>query len=216
MALIISITSDFICPWCLVAESRLNQAIEQLDSDVEIERIWYPLELNPNMPEAGMERKAYRAQKFGSWAYSQQLDAKTLAATRSDDVEFRYDLMAFTPNTLKAHRLTWLAGKKGLATEMAVSILRAYFSEGQNISDVDTLAALADKVGVAGVEAAKDFLLSTQGIQEVRDLEKQTSLKGIRSVPTLQIGDQIISGAQPVDTLLMALRKAIDEMKVAS
>ena len=215
MTLTIGITSDFICPWCLVAESRLNQAIKQLDSDIEIERIWYPLELNPDMPAAGMERKSYRTQKFGSWAYSQQLDAKTIEATKFDNVEFRYDLMKFTPNTLKAHRLTWLAGKKGLATEMAVRILRAYFSEGQNISDVDVLAALAADVGVENTETARRFLLSAEGIQAVRDLEQQANLSGIRSVPTLQTGSQMISGAQPVDALMKILQAAADEAKTA-
>lgn len=216
MKLTVEITSDFICPWCLVADSRLNQAIQQLDPSIEIERIWHPLELNPDMPEAGMARRAYRSQKFGSWAYSQQLDAKTVEATKLDNVEFRYDLMAFTPNTLKAHRLTWLSGKKELATEMAERILRAYFSEGQNISDVDTLAALAAEVGVESVEAAKSFLHSAEGVQEVRALEKQVSLRGIHGVPALQIGNQIISGAQPVGVLVSAIQKAADERKVAS
>ncbi|MGD1865801.1 MAG: DsbA family oxidoreductase [Phormidesmis sp.] len=214
MILTIHITSDFICPWCLVAESRLNKAIEQLNTDVEVERIWYPLELNPSMPEAGMDRKTYRAQKFGSWAYSQQLDAKTVEATKLDDIEFRYDLMAFTPNTLKAHRLTWLAKRKGKATEMAVRILRAYFSEGKNISDIDTLATLVEEVGIESAEAAKAFLLSTEGIQAVKALEQQTNLRGIRSVPTIQIGEQFVSGAQSVDTLKVILQKAIDEVKV--
>ncbi|MEO0770250.1 MAG: DsbA family oxidoreductase [Cyanobacteria bacterium J06649_4] len=214
MKLTVGITSDFICPWCLVAESRLNRAIQQLGSDVEIERVWYPLELNPNMPEVGMDRKAYRTGKFGSWAYSQQLDAKTIEATKHDDVDFRYDLMAFTPHTLKAHRLTWLAGKKGMATEMAVRILRAYFSEGQNISDIETLAALADEVGIGSSEEIKAFLLSPEGTQAVKALEQQASRNGIRSVPTVQIGNQIVSGAQSENALVLALQKAIDERKV--
>ena len=61
MNLAIEITSDFICPWCLVAEKRLNKAIAQLNSSVNIQRIWYPFELNPDMPEMGMERKIYRS-----------------------------------------------------------------------------------------------------------------------------------------------------------
>ncbi|MEM1256690.1 MAG: DsbA family protein, partial [Cyanobacteria bacterium P01_H01_bin.21] len=61
MTLTIAITSDFICPWCLVAETRLNQAIAQLDSEIEIQRVWYPFELNPEMPEMGMDRKTYRS-----------------------------------------------------------------------------------------------------------------------------------------------------------
>jgi len=46
---------------------RLNRAIEQLKAPVEIKRIWYPFELNPTMPETGMDRKTYRSNKFGSW-----------------------------------------------------------------------------------------------------------------------------------------------------
>lgn len=66
MPLTISITSDFICPWCLVLEARLNKAIDQINADIEIQWQWYPLELNPDMPEAGMDRKVYRSGKFGS------------------------------------------------------------------------------------------------------------------------------------------------------
>ena len=210
MALTISITSDFICPWCLVAESRLNKAIEQLDSSVKIERIWYPFELNPDMPPAGMDRKLYRSNKFGSWEYSQQLDAQTIQATQSDDVEFHYDKMEITPNTFNAHRLTWLANKSGLATEMAVRILRAYFSEGQNISSIDTLATLATEVGLEA-DAARDFLLSDEGSQEVRVLEKHAIAQGVRGVPHIRIGDEVVSGAQSVEALTAALQRAIGE-----
>jgi predicted DsbA family dithiol-disulfide isomerase len=82
------------------------------------------------MPEAGMDRKTYRTNKFGSWEYSQLLDAKTMQVVKADGIEFRYDLMKVTPNTLKAHRLTWFALQDGKATEMAERILRAYFTEG--------------------------------------------------------------------------------------
>lgn len=212
MTLTISITSDFICPWCLVAETRLNRAIEQLNPAVEIQRDWYPFELNPDMPEAGMDRKIYRSSKFGSWDYSQQLDVKTVQATQSDDVEFRYDVMTITPNTLKAHRLTWFAGKSGKATEMAERILRAYFSEGQNLSSAETLVNLAAEVGL-DAEHVKTFLLSTEGIQEVRVLERQAISRGVHSVPTIRIGNETLSGAQPVEVLVAALQKAAHELK---
>jgi len=66
-----------------------------------------------------MDRKTYRSNKFGSWEYS-NLDAQTIQATASDGIEFRYDLMQVTPNTLKASsdvvsrskikQLRWLNG----------------------------------------------------------------------------------------------------------
>ncbi len=214
MTLTIEITSDFICPWCLVADTRLNRAIEQLETPVEIERIWYPFELNPNMPEAGIDRKTYRTNKFGSWEYSQMLDAKTVQAGKEDGIEFRYDLMKVTPNTLKAHRLTWLAGKDGKATEMVERILRAYFTEGQNIGDVKTLANLAVEVGI-DAQKAKAFLLSDEGIQEVKELKKQAIAQNIHSVPTIRIGKEILVGAQSVDVLLAAMHYAINELAAA-
>ncbi|MEM8810890.1 MAG: DsbA family oxidoreductase, partial [Cyanobacteria bacterium P01_G01_bin.38] len=139
MTLTIEITSDFMCPWCLVAETRLKKAIAQLNSLADIEVIWHPFELNPNMPEMGIDRRTYRSNKFGSWAYSQMLDAQTVQATQKDGIGFRYDLMTVTPNTFKAHRLTWFAAQQNKATALAERILKAYFTEGQNIAEVDVL-----------------------------------------------------------------------------
>jgi predicted DsbA family dithiol-disulfide isomerase len=211
MILTIAITSDFICPWCLVAETRLNQAIEQLNSSVEIQKIWSPFELNPDMPEAGIDRKIYRSQKFGSWEYSQALDAKTVQATQDDGIGFRYDLMTVTPNTLKAHRLTWLAGQQDKATAMAERILKAYFTEGQNIVEIEVLANLAAEVGM-DAEAAKAFLLSDGGMQEVRELERQAIAQGIHGVPHIRIGQEVVSGAQSVEVFLVALQNAAHEL----
>jgi predicted DsbA family dithiol-disulfide isomerase len=214
MKLTIAITSDFICPWCLVAETRLSQAISQLDSAMEIERLWLPFELNPQMPEAGMDRKAYRTQKFGSWDYSQVLDAKTVQAAQADPIHFRYDLMIITPNTLKAHRLTWFAGKQGKATEMAVRILNAYFTEGRDIGTVETLVALAAEIGIDVMQATA-FLESEAGIQEVKALKQQAIAQGIRGVPAIQIGHILLSGAQSVEAFQSALQQAANELATA-
>ncbi len=214
MTLTIAIISDFICPWCLVTDVRLKQAIKQLDSPIAIQRVWYPFELNPNMPIAGMDRKAYRSQKFGSWEYSQLLDAKTVQATQADGIEFRYDLMQVTPNTLKAHQLTWFAAQEGKANEMAERILVAYFTEGQNIGEIEILVNLATEVGVDAGKA-KAFLLLDQGIQEVKKLEQWANAQGIHGVPAIRIGKEILSGAQPVEVFLAALQTAVHELQTA-
>ncbi|MDY6781213.1 MAG: DsbA family oxidoreductase [Cyanobacteriota bacterium] len=211
MTLTIEMTSDFICPWCLVAETRLNNAIAQLNPTATIQRIWYPFELNPNMPEMGMNRQTYRTQKFGSWDYSQQLDAQTIQATKDDGIQFRYDLMDVTPNTLKAHRLTGFAAQYGQATAMAERILKAYFTEGQNISRVEILAKLAAEVGL-DENIAERFLLSDAGTREVRELERQTAARGVRGVPSIRIGRDVLSGAQPVEVFLTALQNAVGEL----
>lgn len=37
MTLTVTITSDFICPWCLIGERRLAKAIGALPGDVAVE-----------------------------------------------------------------------------------------------------------------------------------------------------------------------------------
>ena len=213
MTLTIEITSDFICPWCLVVDKRLNQAIKQLQTPIKIKRIWYPFELNPTMPEAGMDRKTYRSDKFGSWEYSQALDAQTMQATINDGIQFRYDLMQVTPNTLKAHRLSWFAEQEGKATEMVERILNAYFTEGQDIIDIETLAKLAAGVGI-DADQVRAFLTSTVGVEEVKALERQAANRNIRGVPSIKIGRETIVGAQSVDVFLAALQTAVNELEV--
>lgn len=211
MTLTIEITSDYICPWCYVAEDRLKQAIAQFTAEhptPDIQMVWHPFELNPNMPIPGIDRKTYRSNKFGSWAYSQQLDDQTIQATQGDNVEFRYDLMDITPNTFNAHRLTWFAAQQGQATTMAERILKAYFTEGRNIGDADTLGELAGDIGL-DQDAMNSFLRSNSGTQTIRELERQAIAQGIRGVPHIRIGEQRLTGAQAPGTFLQALQNAI-------
>lgn len=215
MTLTIEITSDFICPWCLVVDKRIDRAIKQLKTPIEVRRIWYPFELNPTMPESGMDRKTYRSNKFGSWEYSQALDAQTVQATTGDGIEFRYDLMQVTPNTLKAHRLSWFAEQKGKATEMVERILNAYFTQGQDITNVETLTKLAAEIGL-DADQVRAFLNSTEGVKEVKALEGQAANRNIRGVPSIKIGRETIVGAQSVDVFLAALQTAAHELEVAS
>ena len=100
--LAIEVISDAICPWCWVAKRRLDRAIAALAPDVTASVTWRPFQLNPEMPKAGMDRRAYRSAKFGSWQHSQALDAQVAAAGRSEGLVFNHDKMERTPNTVDA------------------------------------------------------------------------------------------------------------------
>ena len=114
--LAIEVISDAICPWCWVAKRRLDSAIAALAPDVTATVTWRPFELNPEMPKAGVDRRAYRSAKFGSWQHSQALDAQVAAAGRSEGLVFNHDKMERTPNTVDAHRLIRLAGQQASRT----------------------------------------------------------------------------------------------------
>src|SRR5260370_19983749 len=89
--LAIEVISDAICPWCWIAKRRLDSAIAALAPDVSASVIWRPFELNPDMPKAGLDRRAYRSAKFGAWQRFQALDAQVAAAGRSEALVFNHD-----------------------------------------------------------------------------------------------------------------------------
>ena len=76
----IEIYSDLIFPWCYIGRCRLEAGIKLLDASEPPNILWRPFELNPEMPKAGLDRKAYRSAKFGSWERSQSMD-RDVAAT---------------------------------------------------------------------------------------------------------------------------------------
>jgi predicted DsbA family dithiol-disulfide isomerase len=95
----ISVTSDFICPWCYIGEKRLARAIERLPSGIEVQLQWLPFELNPDMLPGGIDRKTYLSRKFGSSERVQAIQSQTVLAGRDDGATVDYDAIERTPNT---------------------------------------------------------------------------------------------------------------------
>ncbi len=207
MPVTIDVTSDFICPWCRIGGTRLFRAISDLPAEIEVAVRWLPFELNPDMPAEGMERKTYRSLKFGSWRRSQELDAATIAAGAADGVVFDYARMLRTPNTLAAHRLSWLAMQESHQGAVVESILRGYFTQGRDIGDLAVLADIADSAGIER-NRAYAFLASGGGTDEVRQQEQVSRERGIRGVPHFDIAGTVISGAQSAEILRNAIVNA--------
>src|SRR5438270_11355330 len=77
------VVSDVICPWCFMAKRNLEKALQILGPKLRVEITWSAFELNPEMAKEGMDRYQYRSNKFGSWDYSQALDAQVAEAGTS-------------------------------------------------------------------------------------------------------------------------------------
>jgi predicted DsbA family dithiol-disulfide isomerase len=168
---------------------------------------WHPFQLNPTMPKAGLDRRAYRTAKFGSWEHSQALDAQVAAAGRGDGIAFNHAGILRTPNTLAAHRLMRLAAHEGDPTRLADRWFAGYFIEGHDLSDTGQLTALAVEAGLPEARV-KVVLSSEEYADEVRALEAEDRAAGISGVPYFQIAEIAVYGAQSVEVLLDALKQA--------
>src|SRR6267154_655629 len=175
----------------------------------------HPFQLNPEIPREGLNRKMYRSKKFGSWERSRAMDAQVTAAGKSVGIEFRYDLQTHTPNTFDSHRLVWLAGTSGVHDAVVEALVRAYFCEGVNFADPQNLIEVGASAGMDAMEL-KRFLVGKDGASAVREEEQRARMLGISGVPLYVINEAVaLSGAQPAETFLEALRTTPVEKTVS-
>jgi predicted DsbA family dithiol-disulfide isomerase len=201
----IQVTYDFICPWCWIGGENLDRALAATGLSATRRITYVPYQLNPDMPVQGMDRRAYRSGKFGSWARSQAMDAQVTQAGRAVGLVFDYERAEKTPNTLAAHRLIWRQQQTDTdPSGLVKAIFKAYFAEGRDIGDFEVLADIAGENGLDR-DLTLSFLKSAEGVAEVLALEAAAKAGGVRSVPTFQIGTDAISGAQPVDVISHSL-----------
>ena len=205
----LEIVSDAICPWCWIGKAHLDGALALLAEEGLVFEIgWLPYQLNPDMPEGGVDRRAYRTGKFGSWERSQQLDAQVAEAGRVAGLAFRHDLMARTPNTVEAHRLIRLAGADGVQHAAMDRVFRAYFQEGQDIGSRDVLAALGAEAGMAGATLAA-FRAGDAARAEVVGESRALAQAGISGVPSFLLDRHLLfSGAMPAERMADGFRRA--------
>jgi predicted DsbA family dithiol-disulfide isomerase len=209
----VTIYSDVICPWCYVGKRRFEAALDAPGMPEKLAISWRPFELNPDMPESGMERSAYRLKKFGP-AKSRQLDIQMAETGRAAGITFAFDKMKRTPNTRLAHRLIWEAERQGgqpVQNALVNRLFAAYFEEGANIGSVDTLLSFAKEAGLDD-KGAKVALHDDASLEAVLDLEDAGLRMGIQGVPFfILVNKYAISGAQPPELWRDALPKIAAE-----
>ncbi len=209
MTLTVDVISDVICPWCFVGKRRLEKAVHSIDAQHEVRVRWHPFQLNPHMPKEGIHRKDYRTAKFGSWQKSLALDAQMTEVGASDGIAFALDRIERTPNTVNAHRLIGLAGEEGVQDAVVEALFRAYFCEGRNIGDRETLLDV-----VAGVRLtrgrAKELLDGGEGLDAIRAAEERARQLRVQGVPFFSFNsDAALSGAQQPEVFRAAFERQI-------
>ena len=201
----IDVYSDAVCPWCYVGKRRLERALTEFGGDVRV--TWRPFQLNPTMPKEGMDRTAYLEAKLGSLDAFRQLEEHVQAAGVSEQITFAFEKIARTPNTFAAHRLIWFAERERCQDAVVDALFRGYFEEGADIGSSAVLVQLAAQAGLPD-ESVERLLRSDEGTAEVKAEESAGHKLGIRGVPYFIVeGTYAISGAQPVDIFVSALKR---------
>jgi len=208
----VEIWSDVMCPFCYIGKRRFEKALKQFPARGGIDVVWKSFQLNPGMrTEPGKNINQYLSEVKG-WSLAQAKQANDYVTNMAKELGLTYDFdKAVVANSFDAHRLIQLAKASGKGDAMEELLFKAYFTEGKNIADHDTLLELAITIGL-DPDAVKKVLNSNEYSDAVeRDIYEAQQI-GVRGVPYFVLNDRYaVSGAQASETFLGALNKAWGE-----
>lgn len=192
----VTVYSDYVCPFCLLAESVLSEAIG--DREISIE--WRAFELRPEPVPTLRVEDGYLPAVWKNAVYPR---AEQLG------VRIRLPSISPQPRTAKAFELLAMAQDKGLDHPYSMRVLRAFFQDGSDIGDPEVLVKLAAEAGLDAREAHAALDSGTYAARHREALRHAREDMAITSVPTIVVGERIFRGTPPLDEL----RRAIEDLE---
>ena len=164
-----------------------------------------------------MDRNAYLNAKFGGAERAAEIYGRIGEVGQSVGIDFRFDLIKTTPNTIQAHRLICFAQRPEYACGDAIiqALFEAYFLKGMNIGDD---AVLIDIATAAGLDAAsvKAYLEGEEDRDDIVAEDIFARRLGINGVPCFIVdGKFSLSGAQEPESFLPLFDLSAEEMRQA-
>ena len=205
----IDVWSDIMCPFCYIGKRKLEGALLQFEHKDDVQVVWHSFQLDPTITfQPGKDLYTYLAERKGaSREWSVMVHNQMTETAKKEGLTYNFD-KAVIANSFDAHRLIQLAKTHDLGDAMEERLFKAYFTEGKNVSDHNTLMQLGMETGMRAVEIG-EMLNSDAFAAEVHDDIMQAERVGIRGVPFFLLDEQLgISGAQPMEVFADGLQQA--------
>jgi len=202
----IAVHFDLICPWCFIGKRQLETArrrFAQNSPGVTVQTRWHPVQLLPELPEAGVPFDAFYEQRLGSPEAVQQRRAQVARAAQGAGLELDFAAIQRMPNTARAHSLlrrVALLHDAELYEALLERLFAAHFQRGEDIGDAAVLRSLATEVGVPLA-----FIDEAPAAAPLAPAEA-----AMMGVPYFVFDEGIsLSGAQDASVLLTAMNLAV-------
>ena len=208
----ITIWSDFVCPFCFIGQAHLDKALETFEHKDEVDIEYKSYLLMPDMEyQPGVTYYDFFANKFGVPVEKAKEQLKQQADTaKGSGVVMNHDI-AKPANTFDGHRVFQYANEQGKGTEFFKRFYAAHFTEGEIISDTDSIVRMSEEIGLDG-GAVRDIVENGKNTDKVEQDIAQAQTLGVQGVPFFLVNDKYsISGAQPVELFQQALNQIWEE-----
>lgn len=216
----VDIWSDIACPWCYIGKHRFEAGLEAFAEQhpgVEVRVESHSYELAPDTPDdfSGSEIDFLTRHKGMPRQQVEGMLEQMTAMAAAEGLEFDFGALRHA-NTRRAHRVLHLAKSRGLQSELQERLFRAYFAEGRQLSDVETLAELGLEVGLDPAEV-REAIADDAGFGDAvdRDITRARML-GVNGVPFFLVDEKYgISGAQSPESFASALGRVLELRQTA-
>jgi predicted DsbA family dithiol-disulfide isomerase len=205
----IEIWSDIMCPFCYIGKRRLETALRNFEHADKVQIEWKSFLLNPDMQTDPQKSTVEYLAETKGWSLDQtrQITRQVSEMAEGEGLFYQMD-KTVVANAKRAHNILQLAKSLGKGSEMKERLLRAYFTEGANIDDQNTLLGLAEEVGIDREEAAECLQRNVYMDKVDKDIAESRML-GVRGVPFFVFDRKYaISGAQAPDVFEKTLERA--------
>ena len=125
------------------------------------------------------------------------------------EIDFAFERIGKTPNSVDSHRLVRFAHKHGLAGDVVEALFIEFFNNGRDIGDLRVLTEIAADNGIDAKEI-KAYLNSDADVRTIYDENVRAHRLGINGVPSFAFNEKfVISGAQEPQVLARMLDAAL-------
>ncbi|MCY7420929.1 MAG: DsbA family oxidoreductase [Chitinophagaceae bacterium] len=208
----VEIWSDIVCPFCYIGKRNFESALDGFAAKYKVSIEWKSFQLDPEMDnKEGLSVHEYLGRrKGGTTADGKRMNDQMSAIAKEVGLHYDFD-KAIINNTLNAHRLLHFAKQHGLQNSLKERIFKAYYTQGKDIADTETLAQLSVEVGL-NEEQARTVLQDNLFEAEVINDQHEALEVGVQGVPFYVFnGKYAVSGAQSPEAFAQVLNKVWEE-----
>lgn len=197
MPLAIRVYSDYVCPFCFLAEFPLLEAIRGKDAEVT----WMPFELRPYPTPTLRPEGEYLQNAWSNSVYP-------IAARMG--VEIRLPTISPQPYTRLAFEGLEFAKEHGGADAYNSAVMKAFFQQNQDIGDLDVLTKIAAGAGLDPSEFEQALEVGTHAERHQALLRQAYEDEGVTGVPLFMVGNRVLMGLQSREAIERVVDKELE------
>lgn len=207
--LTVDVWSDVMCPFCYLGAESLVRAVDLFEHADAVRIRHRSYQLLPDLAVDKTTSIEHHLVRDRGLPLQQARSSLAQLQTRGAQLglDFRFDRVRVT-NTRAAHRLIHIAEQQGRQHKAVRRLFRAYFTDGLNVTDQSVLGDLAEEIGLdraVTIDALERGAFDEAVTADIRQAHEM----GLAGTPFMVLADRYaLSGAQPSETVLRALRTA--------